>query len=213
MATRLGPRSLTVQTPSRVCATCSSVLGMQLVADFADAGDLARGRRRAALRVLGVDVALERDYAGIVAVDVDLHRLQADVGGERALHLAGQRGALGRPLGLYARLLCLLLRLFHGLAVFVGEGGKRNQQGETNRNRFHQLPPEGARAWITSGLSMGGLRISCSRLGRSRRSKGSSSTGRPLSAERYRARMTRTSARPSSAPGSGSRLIRMQSEK
>src|ERR1051325_9538451 len=43
--------------------------------------------------------------------------------------------------------------------------------------RIHQLPPEGARAWITEGFSIGGRRISCSRLGRSRRREGGGPAG------------------------------------
>src|SRR6185436_12681026 len=202
MATRLGPRSLTLHTPSRVRDTDSSVLRMELVVHLGDARNLLRGRFGAALRVQGVDAALERDHAAL-AVDVDLHRLQPDIGRERALHLAGERGIPGGALGFGAGVLRLFLRLVHGLAIRLGVRGKGNQQSEKNGQGFHVLPPEGARAWMTSGLSMGGLRISCSRLGRSRRSKGSSSTGCPVSAERYSARMTRTSARPSSAPGSG----------
>src|SRR5687767_10711200 len=107
MATRLGPRSLTLHTPSRERTTESSVLGIELVADLGHARNLPRGRLGAALRVCRVDVALEGDHA-FGAVDVDLHGLQPDVGGEGALHLAGKGGVLGRALGIGADLLRLL---------------------------------------------------------------------------------------------------------
>src|SRR3954463_16714310 len=104
MATRLGPRSLTLQTPSRVCVTdrtgrassiSSAALDAQLVLHGRDAADLLRDGLGTLLDVLGVDRALQRDHA-LVAIDVDgLQRLQADLVGERRMHLAGQRRVLG----------------------------------------------------------------------------------------------------------------------
>src|SRR5262245_467574 len=98
MATRPGPRSFTLQTPSRVCATDRSGRGaatsfspwpsalhhLELVLHRLHAVHLLRHGLGALLLVGGLDLALQRDDA-LVAVDVDAgQRLQADVGGERA---------------------------------------------------------------------------------------------------------------------------------
>ncbi len=55
-----------------------------------------------------------------------------------------------------------------GSAGFLRLAAERaGEQGEKNK-RAHQLPPEGAWVCTVRGLSIGGRRISCSRLGRSR---------------------------------------------
>src|SRR5688572_25251890 len=113
MATRLGPRSFTLHTPSLVCSTESSGWSMsaafelQLVLHRLDPVDLLRHLLGAAAGVGIVDAALERHHA-VAAVYVDGEGLQAHIVGEGAFHLAGEPGVLRALLGAFAGRLALL---------------------------------------------------------------------------------------------------------
>src|SRR5262245_19148235 len=104
MATRAGPRSLTLQTPSRVRVTESNgvpslnalslLLDFELVLDRLYAAHLLRDLLGLLLGVGGFDAPLERDDA-VLAVNVDVREgLEAGVPGERGLHLGRERGAM-----------------------------------------------------------------------------------------------------------------------
>src|SRR5262245_12563097 len=139
MATRVGPRSLTLQTPSRVRVTESngvpSLNALSLLLDF----ELVLHRLHAAyflgdllgllLGLGGFDVAFERDDA-VLAVDVHVREgLEARVLGERSLHLRGERGAVGAGAHRFAVRLALLRVRQRGIALLLGqvregEGGR-----------------------------------------------------------------------------------------
>src|SRR5687767_10010550 len=128
MATRLGPRSFTLHTPSLVCSTesrgcsMSAAFKFELVLHGLHAADLLRHLLGAAARVGAVHAAFQRDHA-VVAVDVDGERLQAHVIGERAFHLAGEAGVLRALLGaLAARFILLRLLLREGRRGKQGGG-------------------------------------------------------------------------------------------
>src|ERR1700747_1121322 len=73
--------------------------------------------------------------------------------------------------------------------------------------------PDGLSALTSFGFDIAGRVIPCSEVGRLRLAMAGSSTEFPISADRYKARMIRTSASPSTPDGSGSLFFRMQSEK
>src|SRR5438105_3547762 len=110
------------------------------------------------LRVVGPVIIIVRQAHGAVVQ-------------ERRVHPGGERG-IPREAGVL--LAALLGRLVVGLLLRRGGCGGE-QRTENDGGSLHgllasiQLPPEGACAWITAGFSIGGRRISCSRLGRSRR--------------------------------------------
>src|SRR5690242_17269799 len=108
------------------------------------------------VRIVGAVVVVARKPYGAVALE---HRDPAAGLRERDAHGVLHRAPFAREIGDGDAARAALVDAPHAIA----------RLGDRKKRLLHQLPPEGACTWITVGFSIGGRRISCSRLGRSRR--------------------------------------------